>query len=48
MQVVNATSLRYISSIVGGLMARATEAPRHGFRVASSDLNAVLDPERVS
>ena len=45
MQIVNSEGGRNISSIIGGLMARATEAPGDGFRVASAELNAVLDPD---
>ena len=45
MQVVNSGGVGNVSSIIGGLMARAREVPGDGFKVASSELNAVLDPD---
>ena len=45
MQVVNSEGVGNVSSIIGGLMARAWEVPGDGFKVASCELNAVLDPD---
>ena len=45
MQVVNSGGVGNVSSIIGGLMAREREVPGDGFKVASSELNAVLDPD---
>ena len=46
MQVVNSDGVGNVSCIIGGLMARAREEPGDGFKVASSELNAVLDPDK--
>ena len=45
MRVVNFVGAGNDSSIIGGLMTRAKGVPGEGFRVASSELNAVLDPD---
>ena len=37
--------LRTLWNVVDGLMARAMELPENGFRVAASELNALLPPE---
>ena len=43
-QIVNSGSLQDLSSMVGGLMARAMEVRENGFRVAATELNALLEP----
>ena len=46
-QIVSRGSLDNLAKVISGLMARAIEVRENGFRVASAELSALLEPDKV-